>query len=78
MFNFDISLLAFILGVIATILNIQKSPSSYFIWTFCNIYWLIVDLLSHSYYRSGLDVIYLISSIWGAVLWSKTTNIQQK
>lgn len=78
MFNFDLSSLAFVLGVIATFLNIKKSPSSYFIWTFCNIYWLFVDWFSHNYYRAGLDVIYLITSIWGAVLWSKTTNMQQK
>lgn len=75
---FDISSIAFVVGVIATILNVKKSPWSYFIWTFCNIYWLVVDILSHSYYRAGLDVIYLITSIWGAFSWSKTTNIHQK
>lgn len=68
---FDISSIAFVFGVVATILNVKKSPLSYLIWTFCNIYWLIVDISSQSYFRAGIDVVYLITSIWGTFSWSK-------
>lgn len=67
----DLSSIAFVIGSFATFLNVKRKPSSYLIWTVCNIYWLAVDILNKSFYRAGLDVINLASSIWGAYSWSK-------
>lgn len=61
------------INIFATILNIKKIPISFLLWTFCNIYWLIFDLfVIHDYARVASDVINLITSILGFVVWSKS------
>lgn len=68
------------LNIFATILNIKKIPISFLFWTFCNIYWLSFDLfVIHDYARVATDVINLITSILGFVVWSKSDkNRKQK
>lgn len=68
------------LNIFATILNIKKIPISFLFWTFCNIYWLSLDLfVIQDYARVASDVINLITSILGFIVWSKSDkNRKQK
>lgn len=61
------------INIFATILNIKKIPISFLLWTFCNIYWLLFDLLFvKDYARFASDIINLSTSILGFVVWSKS------
>lgn len=61
------------INIFATILNIKKIPISFLLWTFCNIYWLLFDLLFvKDYARFATDIINLATSILGFVVWSKS------
>ena len=61
------------LNIFATILNIKKIPISFLFWTFCNIYWLSFDLfVINDYARVATDMINLITSILGFVVWMKS------
>lgn len=67
------------LNIFATIMNIRKAPISYFLWTFCNIFWLFFDIfVSHIYPRVAIDIINLITSISGFVIWQKSGNKKRK
>lgn len=67
------------LNIFATILNIRKVPISYLFWTFCNIFWLFFDIfVSHIYPRVAIDIINLITSISGFVIWQKSGNKKRK
>lgn len=68
------------LNIFATILNIKKIPISFLFWTFCNIYWLSIDLfVIKDYARVATDVINLITSILGFVVWTRSDkNRKQK
>lgn len=67
------------LNIFATILNIKKIPISFLFWTFCNIYWLSLDLfVIQDYARVASDVINLITSILGFVVWSKSDKNRKK
>lgn len=54
---------------LATALNIKKLPGSYFLWTIYNIYWLGVDTWQKTYPRVAVDVVNLIMSIYGLIVW---------
>lgn len=58
-------------AVIGSILNVKKIGLCFFVWTACNIFWLIYDLINHEYARSALDFVNLATSSWGMVEWSK-------
>lgn len=61
------------LNIFATLLNIKKVAISFLFWTFCNIYWLGFDLFAlHDYARVATDVINLITSIYGFIVWSRS------
>ena len=67
------------LNIFATILNIKKISISFLFWTFCNIYWLSFDLfVIHDYARVATDVINLITSILGFVVWTRSDKIRKK
>lgn len=61
-------------NIFATILNIRKIPASYFLWSLCNIFWLVFDIWYKMYPRAILDVINLTTSIWGFVVWSRKSK----
>lgn len=67
------------LNIFATILNIKKIPISFLFWTFCNIYWLSFDLfVIKDYARVASDVINLITSIMGFVIWTQSDKKRKK
>ena len=60
-----------VLGVSAVLAMILTS--TFLFWTFCNIYWLGFDLFAlHDYARVATDVINLITSIYGFIVWSRS------
>lgn len=61
-----------ILAVIGSILNVQKINTCFIIWTMCNIFWLIYDLINHEFARVVLDSVNLATSTWGIFAWFKT------
>ena len=61
-----------ILAVIGSILNVKKINTCFIIWTICNIFWLIYDLINHEFARSILDLVNLATSTWGIFAWFKT------
>ena len=67
------------LNVYATILNVRKAPISYLFWTFCNIFWLCFDIfVSRLYSRVLIDIINLITSIYGFVMWAKPKKSKKR
>ena len=63
------------LNIFATLLNIKKVAISFLFWSFCNIYWLSFDLFAlHDYARVATDVINLITSIYGFIVWTKSAK----
>lgn len=60
-----------ILAVIGSILNVQKIRSCFIIWTICNVFWVIYDLISKQYARLILDCVNLATSTWGIFAWFK-------
>lgn len=67
------------INVFATIMNIRKAPISYFLWTICNIFWLGYDLfVVHVYARAVLDVVNLITSTSGFIIWQKSSKKKKK
>ena len=60
-----------ILAVIGSILNVKKINTCFIIWTICNIFWLIYDLINHEFARSILDLVNLATSTWGIFAWFK-------
>ena len=67
------------LNIYATILNVRKAPISYLFWTFCNIFWLCFDIfVSHLYARVLIDIINLITSTYGFIVWSKSQKSKKR
>ena len=67
------------LNIFATILNIKKIPISFLFWTICNIYWLAFDLFAlHDYARVATDVINLVTSVLGFIVWSKSDKNRKR
>ena len=57
-------------AIYAAILNIKKKPFSFFLWGICSI--LYLDMHSTNYSKVVLDVICLITSIYGFIVWSRS------
>lgn len=67
------------LNIFATIMNIRKAPISYFLWTFCNIFWLCYDIFVVPFYaRVAMDIVNLITSILGFIIWQKSSKKKRK
>ena len=63
-----------IFNVSGSVLNVKKMPSCFFIWSCCNVFWLVYDIINGAYARSVLDVVNLSTSLWGLVSWLKDKN----
>lgn len=63
-----------IINVIGTLLNIRKMYLCFFIWSVCNVFWLYLDIVTAQYARIILDVINLITSLYGAYCWYKDSK----
>lgn len=63
-----------IFNVAGSVLNVKKMPSCFFIWSCCNVFWLVYDIINGAYARSVLDVVNLSTSLWGLVSWLKDKN----
>jgi len=63
-----------LLTIFGSILNIKKINLCFWIWSFCNVFWLLFDILNGTYSRAVLDVINLATSIWGIVEWHKNSS----
>lgn len=63
-----------IINVVGTLLNIRKMYLCFFIWSVCNVFWLYLDIVTAQYARIILDVINLITSLYGAYCWYKDSK----
>lgn len=63
-----------IFAVFGNILNVKRMPVCFIIWALCNLFWLVLDLTSHSYSRSALDAVNLCTSSWGILSWLKGSS----
>lgn len=57
--------------VLGSVLNIKKLASCFVVWTICNVFWLVYDLVFAAYARALQDLINLATSVWGMVEWFK-------
>ena len=67
-----------VLTICGSILNIKKIAWCFWIWSFCNVCWLIVDVTGKVYSRAVLDLINLSTSIWGIIEWHKNSSNKKK
>ncbi len=63
-----------IVNVAGSVLNVKKMPSCFFVWSCCNVFWLVYDISTKAYARSILDVVNLTTSLWGLVSWLKDSK----
>lgn len=63
-----------ILNIFGTILNVKMNYRAFVIWTFCNIFWLSYDIVTHQYARILVDIINLSTSTWGMISWYKKSK----
>lgn len=64
--------------ILGSILNVEKMPSCFIVWTCCNVFWLIFDIINKAYARAILDLVNLATSIWGLVSWIKPPNLSSE
>lgn len=67
-----------LLTICGSILNIKKINLCFWIWSLCNVFWLIFDIKNKTYSRAVLDLINLSTSVWGIVEWHKQSISNKK
>jgi len=60
-----------IISIFAAVLNIKKKRSSFAIYTFANIGWIIVNIYHGIYAQAALFMIFTALSTWGWIEWGK-------
>lgn len=65
------------LSILGSILNIKKMNISFFIWTICNIFWIVWDVINGFTSRIIMDSFYLLTSIWGLISWTREDSKKQ-
>lgn len=63
-----------VFNIIGTLLNIFKSPYSFLIWTICNMFWIYYDACMFAHSRLLIDIINLMMSTYGFVLWHRKSK----
>ena len=58
-----------LITIVGSILNVKKLGLCFVIWTICNLFWLIYDIISGLYSRATLDLVNLSTSVWGMFEW---------
>ena len=58
-----------IAALVGVWLNIYKLKSCFYVWTFTNAAWAVVDWKKGIHAQSALHVVYFISAIWGIFTW---------
>ena len=74
----SLSWIVSIVNILGTALNITNSPMSFFIWTICNAFWVYYDSIMMLHSRILIDIINLIMSFYGFIVWSKCTKKHKK
>lgn len=66
--------------ILGSILNVKKMSSCFVVWTCCNVFWLVFDIMNKAYARAILDTVNLATSVWGLISWIKpsTSSIEQE
>lgn len=59
------------LSVYGVVLNIRKDHRCFYVWTFTNGSWAIVDAYTGIYAQSALFALYFVLAIWGLKKWKK-------
>ena len=67
-----------ILNILGSVFNIKKMSLSFAVWTICNIFWILWDIFNSYYSRLVMDIVNLITSIWGLLSWLKDEGETKK
>lgn len=59
------------LSLAGTVMNVRKSVWCFYIWTFGNAAWLLIDLKTGFYSRAVLDAVHLALAVWGIFAWRR-------
>lgn len=60
-----------ILSVYGVVLNIQHNRKCFYVWTFTNASWAVVDFSVGLYAQGTLFVIYTGLAVWGILKWKE-------
>ena len=58
-----------ILSLIGNFLNSRKNIKGFYVWTVCNMGWIVYDFTVHNYARVVLGVIQTLFCIYGIINW---------
>ena len=61
-------------AVMGSLANIEKLWWSFAIWTVCNVYFIIHNLVRKEKAMTCLFFVYLIISLWGLIKWFTATS----
>jgi len=59
------------LSLVGTALNVRKRISCFYVWTFVNLAWVLVDFRQGLWARSVLDGVHLEFAVWGLCDWTR-------
>jgi nicotinamide riboside transporter PnuC len=61
-----------LLSIIGVILNIRRHRSCFYIWSFTNSSWVVVDLYHGVWSQAALCGVYVGLALWGIMAWRRT------
>ena len=59
-----------IFAVTGVVLNIYKKKACFYIWTFTNFSWSVIDFEAGIHAQGALFFIYFLLALWGIYKWS--------
>jgi hypothetical protein len=59
------------LSIIGVILNIYKIKWCFYIWSFTNFAWMIIDYQKDIKAQAALFLVYFLLALWGIFKWRK-------
>lgn len=71
MFNFDITWILTALSLSGSIFNVKKKVVCFYIWSVCEIFWLILDIRSRTFGRAFLDLTQFGFALYGIHEWGE-------
>lgn len=58
-----------VLSITGVILNIKRLRMCFFIWTFTNASWMVIDFYKGIYAQAFLFLVYTLLAVWGIISW---------
>jgi len=67
--SFDITWILAAISISGNAFNVKKKVICFYIWSFAEILWLILDVCNGVYGRAFLDLVQLGFAVWGIYEW---------